>query len=84
VKAVYRFSGAVESLEETIHQRELQNRRRCGRDGCKFYVAISLHGLFQAAQQHMDSSTVEVPYLGTVEHHPRPICVQNRLDLTKK
>jgi hypothetical protein len=48
MEAVHRFSDAVESLEETVHPREFQNRRGSGRDGGKFDVTIPLHGFLQA------------------------------------
>jgi hypothetical protein len=83
-EAVHRISGVVKGLKEAVHPRELQNRRRARRDGRKFDVAIPLHGLLQATEQHLDSSAVELPYFRTVEHHSRPVCLQTRLYFANK
>jgi hypothetical protein len=83
-EAVYRVGGAVKSLEEMFYPCEFQSRR-CVRWDCrKFDIAVPLHSLFQASQQHLDSGSVELLQFRTIEHHARPICVQARLHFAKE
>jgi hypothetical protein len=60
LEAAHRIRGVVESLKQPVNACEFQSGRRHRRKGREFDVAIPLHGLFQATQQDMDASAIEL------------------------
>src|ERR1700676_5607752 len=84
VETVYRISGTIKSLEEAVHLCQLKNLRRRSRHGGEFDVAIPLHRLFQAMEEHLNSGAVQLAHLGTIKHKTRPVRLQRGFHLKQK
>ena len=72
------------SREETVYTAEFQRGRGCRGNGRQFDVAIPLHGLLQAPQQHMDARAIKLLQFGTIEHYARPVALKQDSKSRKK
>jgi hypothetical protein len=84
VEAVHSVRRIFKSLEKTVYAGKFESGGNFSGNGRQFDVAIPLHSLLEATQQHVDTRAIELPQFGTVEHDTRPIAIQGRLNVTEK
>jgi len=76
--ATHRVGGILVDLEEALGTRHFEDNCGLGRKGCELDVAIPLHRLVEAVEQHVDAGCVHLLDLRKVEHQLGPIGAKKR------
>src|SRR6185437_1926505 len=74
----------IVNLEESIRPREFQHHGRLRRERGELEIAVALHDLGDAVQEHFNTSGVELSYGRKIEDKLWTVRVQEWLDIHKK
>ena len=84
IETAHRIARSFENLEQPIGPRKLKDDRRLRRNSCQLELAVALHDLGHAVQQHVHAGGIHLSDQRTIKHKLGPIGVEEWLYVAKE